>query len=124
MGSGRKGGVSRISKSIKPSQSSSTVVRQRHVVNANSLAARRAEVDHRWKEAVSVLIRQIEQRRQENEMNIDSFDDLGLLSGMDHNDILELLDDGPWVDDNVDEKDTLEFSGQEILDALQQRKQR
>ncbi|KAL5512070.1 hypothetical protein ACEPAG_3591 [Sanghuangporus baumii] len=34
---------------------------------------------------------QIEQRRQENEMNIDSFDDLGLLSGMDHNDILELL---------------------------------
>ncbi|KAL5508706.1 hypothetical protein ACEPAG_4791 [Sanghuangporus baumii] len=120
MGNGRKGGVSKLSRAIKSSQSSSSVTRHQ-VVASRSLAERRVEVDRHRKQAVTTLLRRIEQHRRENEMDISSFEDLDFMVGMDANDLFDILDDEPMNDDEVRESTGM-FDGSEFIEVLKRRK--
>ncbi|KAL5514583.1 hypothetical protein ACEPAG_1899 [Sanghuangporus baumii] len=122
MGNRRKGGVSKLSRAIKSSQSSSSVTR-RQVVASRSLAERQVEVDRHRKQAVTTLLRRIEQHRRENEMDISSFEDLDFMVGMDANDLFDILDDEPMNDDEVRESTGM-FDGSEFIEVLKRRKPR
>ncbi|OCB91147.1 hypothetical protein A7U60_g1629 [Sanghuangporus baumii] len=121
MGNGRKVGVSKLSRAIKSSQSSSSATRRRQVVASRSLAERRVEVDRHRKEAVTTLLRRIEQHRRENEMDISSFEDLDFMAGMDTNNLFDILDDEPMHGGEVNESTGM-FDGGEFIEVLKRRK--